>query len=205
MENWFNINGTLLFIVLCVVYIILYLLKRMLIIDNIAAFEILQERGEMWIFDLFFGFTYLSVPVFIAWKFTFTAFSLWVGCFMFGYRITYADLWKLVMIFEIVFIVAEVSRLFWFTVIPQDLTYQDYQAFYPLSLMNLVDHATLPDQWHYPLKALNIFEVVYWLCLLAGIYWVSGKKLRISAYIVSSTYIFLFLLWLAYYILAYRS
>lgn len=205
LEGWFNINGTLLFIALSVVYVILYLLKRMLIIDNIAAFEILQERGEMWVFDIFFGLTYLSVPIFLAWKFTLTAFTVWVGSFMFGYRITYAELWKLVMIFEIIFILAEIAKVFWFTIIPQDLSFQDYQAFYPLSLINLVDYNEVSSRWHYPLKALNIFEGVYWFLLMAGIYWVSGKRLRISVYIVSFTYIFLFMLWLLYYVLAYRS
>ena len=205
LENWFGIDGKLLFISLCLIYIVLFLLKRMLIIDNIAAFEILSERGEMWVFDLFFGLTYLSVPIFLAWKFVFTALALWIGCFMFGYRITFTQLWKLVMICELIFIVAEVCKIGWFTVIPTDLDYQDYQAFYPLSLMSLLDYSQLPIQWHYPLKSLNLFELAYWFLFVVGIFWISGKKLKISFYVVSSSYVFMFFLWLIYYVLAYRS
>ncbi|MEQ8338901.1 MAG: hypothetical protein RIA62_16195 [Cyclobacteriaceae bacterium] len=205
LQNWFGIDGRLLFISLCLIYVVLYFLKRMLIIDNIAAFEILQERGEMWVFDLFFGLTYISVPIFLAWKFAFTTFTLWVGCFMFGYRITFDQLWKLIMIGELIFIVAEIFKIGWFTIIPQDLNYQDYQAFYPLSVMNLVDYTQVSTQWHYPLKSLNLFELVYWCLLIVGVYWISGKRLKISFYVVTSSYVFLFFFWLAYYVLAYRS
>lgn len=177
----------------------------MLIIDHIAAFEILQERGEMWVFDLFFGLTYLSVPIFLAWKFTLSAFVLWVGCFMFGYKITFAQLWKMVTLFELVFVLAELCKLFWFTIIPQDLSFQDYQAFYPLSLMNLVDYESVAARWYYPLKALNVFEILYWLLFIAGIYWISGKKLTISLYLVSSSYILMFIIWLIYYVLVYKG
>lgn len=177
----------------------------MLIIDNIAAFEILQERGEMWVFDLFFGLTYLSVPIFLAWKFAFTTLAIWMGSFMFGYRITFAQLWKLVMICELIFIVAEICKIGWFTVIPQDMDYQDYQAFYPLSVMNLVNYADVPGKWHYPFKSLNLFELVYWVMLIIGVFWISGKRLKISLYVVTTSYVFLFFLWLTYYVLAYRS
>ncbi len=177
----------------------------MLILDNIAAFEILQERGEMWVFDLFFGLTYLSIPIFLAWKFVFTALAIWIGSFMFGYRITYAQLFKLVMICEIVFIVAEICKVGWFTLIPQDLQYQDYQAFYPLSMMSLFDYTQISTKWHYPLKALNLFEIVYWISLVLGVFWVSGKRLKISCYVITSSYVFMFFLWLVYYVLAYRN
>ncbi|XOV91982.1 MAG: hypothetical protein ACFHWX_17455 [Bacteroidota bacterium] len=205
LDNWFSIDGKLLFISLCVIYIVLYLLKRMLIIDHIAAFEILQERGEMWVFDLFFGLTYLSVPIFLAWKFAFTSFIVWVGCFMFGYRVSFTQVWKLVMICELVFVIGEVVKIVWITAIPHDLNYQDYQAFYPLSLINFFNYELIDTKWHYPLKALNIFEIIYWFLLILGVYWVSGKKLLIATYVVASSYIFMFLVWLVYYILAYRA
>ena len=71
-----------------------------------------------------------------------------------------------------------------------------YLAFYPFSLVNFFDYTQIAPHWLYPLKSLNIFEVLYWPVLVLGIYFLSGKKLRISAYIVLSTYIlFFFVLW----------
>lgn len=204
LDDWFSINGKAFFLVVCLLYFAAFLIKRMFIIDDIATFEILQERGEMWIMDLFFGLQYLSVPLFLAWKFTLTSFILWAGCFLFGYRVTYAQLWKMVMIMELIFIVPELLKVVWFTVFETDPTYQDYTAYYPLSLMNFFDYSKLADRWHYPLKALNVFEIIYWFLLTAGIYWLSNKKLKISAMIVGSSYILFFFLWLGYYLIVYK-
>lgn len=202
LENWFDVNGTVYFILLCLLYFTSFMLKRMFIFDSIAAFEVMEERGEMWIFDLFFALEYLIVPVFLAWKFTLTAFLLWTGCFMFGYKITFRQLWKMVMVFELVFIIPEFLKTFWFMSVQSDPTYQDFIAFYPLSLQHAFPSST--PAWTYPLKALNVFEVMYWLLLMLGIFWISDKKIKISAIIVSTSYIFLFLLWLCYYVVVYR-
>lgn len=204
LEDWFSLNGPAYFAILCLLYFAAFLIKRLFILDSIAAFEILQERGEMWVMDIFFGLQYLSVPVFLAWKFTITSFLLWVGCFLFGYRITYAQLWKMVMLMELVFIIPELLKVVWFTVFQTDPTYHDYVAYYPLSLINFFDYQQLADKWHYPLKALNAFEGIYWAALIAGIYWLSNKKLSISAVIVSVSYVFLFLVWIGYYLIVYK-
>lgn len=204
LEDWFSLNGPAYFAILCLLYFTAFLIKRMFIIDNIAAFEILQERGEMWIMDLFFGLQYLSVPLFLAWKFTITAFIMWVGCFLFGYRLSYAQLWKMVMVLELLFIIPELLKVVLFTSIYADPDYHDYVAYYPLSLINLFDYHQLPDRWHYPLKALNLFEALYWGLLVAGVYWLSNKSLRISSYITISSYVLFFLFWLLYYVLVYR-
>lgn len=204
MDDWFSINGKAFFGVLCLLHFAAFLVKRLFILDDIAAFEVLQARGEMWIMDLFFGLQYLSVPVFLAWKFTITAFVLWVGCFLFGYRITYADLWKMVMIMDLTFIVPELLKVVWFLLFETDPTYHDYLAYYPLSFMNFFDYSQLAGKWHYPLKALNLFEMIYWGLLTAGVFWLSRKKLSVSALIVASSYILFFFLWLAYYLVVYK-
>ncbi len=201
IEDWQSQNGIAFFTVLCLLYFASLIIKRMFIIDSIAAFEILQERGEMWIMDLFLGMQYLGVPFFLAWKFTLTSLILWIGCFMFGYRITYAQLWKMVMIMELVFIVPELLKVAWFTLVKTDPTYHDYVAFYPLSLINFFSYENLNPDWHYPLKALNAFELIYWCLLIVGIFWLSNKNLKISALITLSSYILFFLLWLGYYLI----
>ncbi len=202
LENWFDVNATAYFILLCLLYFTSFMLKRMFIFDSIAAFEVMEERGEMWIFDLFFALEYLIVPVFLAWKFTLTAFVLWTGCFMFGYKISFRQLWKMVMVFELVFIIPEFLKTFWFMSVQSDPTYQDFVAFYPFSLQQVISSTSAA--WGYPLKALNVFELAYWLLLTLGIFWISDKKFRISAIIVSTSYIFIFLLWLCYYVVVYR-
>lgn len=203
LEDWFDFNFAGLFMVVCLVYMALLFLKRIFIIDSIAAFEVLNERGDIWVFDILYGIQYLSVPIFLAWKFTWTTLCLWIGSFMFGYRLHFNRLWKLVLLCEIFFFLPEIFKILYYTLFYSDPSYHDYVAFYPFSLINLVDYTTVAAKYHYPLKSLNIFEVMYWPVLMIGIYFLSGKQWKISVYIVFSTYVLFFLLWLLFYIAVY--
>jgi hypothetical protein len=73
-----------------------------------------------------------------------------------------------------------------------------------LSLMNFFNFETLPDQWHYPMKSLNIFEIIYWFFIIAGIYVKSHKVYRQSVIIGVFGYILPFLFWLGYYTIVYK-
>ncbi len=203
LEDWFDFNFTGMFIIICLVYITLLFVKRIFIIDSIAAFEVLNERGEIWVFDILYGIQYLNVPVFLTWKFTWTTLCLWIGSFMFGYRLHFNQLWKLVMFAEIFFFLPEIFKIIYYTLFYSDPNYHDYVAFYPFSLINLVDYTEIQAKYHYPLKSLNIFELLYWPILMVGIYFLSGKKWKISVYIVLSTYVLFFLIWLAFYTAVY--
>ncbi|MFT6855244.1 MAG: hypothetical protein ACJA0X_001218 [Cyclobacteriaceae bacterium] len=204
LDQWFSLDTKAYFVIICALYFSSLMLKRVFIVDDIAAFEILSERGEMWVFDLFFGLQYFIVPVFLIWKFTLTAFLLWIGCFLFGYKVYFNRLWKLVLIMELTFIVPEFLKILWLIFDASDSSYQDVVAFYPLSLINLFNHNTLASAFHYPLKGLNIFEVLYWFLLSFGVYWLSDKQLKVSFYIIISSYVFPFLCWLLFYTVVYR-
>ena len=93
--------------------------------------------------------------------------------------------------------------MLWYTLVYSDPNYYDYLAFYPLSLINFVDYTALDVRWQYPLKALNVFEVIYWVALSYGIFFMSGKRLATSRNIVLSTYVLFFLVWLGFYVVVY--
>ncbi len=204
LQDWYSTNGAAFFIVLCLLYFATFMVKKLFILEGIAAFEILEDRGEMWVMNLFFGLQNFGIPFFLAWKFTVISFMLWVGCFLFGYRVTYAELWKMVMIMELVFILPELLKVVWFTVGQSDPNYHDYVAYYPLSLINFFNYEKIDVSWHYPLKSLNLFEIIYWGLLIMGIYSLSNKKIKYSALIVGTSYVLIFLLWLIYYVIVYK-
>jgi hypothetical protein len=158
----------------------------------------------MGMFKIISGLQYLSIPVIYMVKFTFIAFFIWVGCFGFGYRITYAGCWQIAMVSEIIFVLPELIKIFWFMMIDTDPNYFDVRAFYPLSLMNLFDYTNVADKWHYPLKSLNLFELMYWFFVIAGIYVKSEKEYRQSVIIGIFGYILPFIFWLGYYTLVYK-
>lgn len=204
VKDLFEVKGIYFFFLLCLLTFLLLFIKKTFVEYEITAFQILDERGEMGMFKIITGLQYLSIPAIYLVKFTFIAFFIWVGCFGFGYRVTYANCWHIVMISEIIFILPELIKIIWFMTVETDPNYFDVRAFYPLSLMNLVNYEHVADKWHYPLKSINFFEVIYWFFIVAGIYVKSEKEYKQSIIIGVFGYILPFIFWLGYYTVIYK-
>jgi hypothetical protein len=192
------------FLLLCLISFLLLFIKKNFIEFEITAFQILDERGQLGLFKAISALQYFTIPIIYNTKFTFIAFIVWVGCFTFGYRVTYVNCWHIVMVSEIVFVLPELIKIIWFLVVETDPDFARVKAFYPLSLMNFFNHETLGAKWHYPLKSLSIFELIYTLFIIAGIYLKSGKQYSQSVIIGVFGYVLPFLFWLVYYTLVYK-
>ena len=202
-NSFYHSNKWLLFLFLCLVTFLLLFVKKAFIESETAVFEFLQDRPEGSFFQILNTLQYLSIPLIYLWKLTVISFVIWVGCFMFGYKITYAHCWQASLVAEFIFLIPEIIKIAWLTWVVSDPTYFEIQMFYPLSLLSLADAATLDRRFVYPLKALNVFEAAYWVLLIYGIHYYARKKLRIAALIVASSYILLFLFWLLFYMVVY--
>jgi len=88
--------------------------------------------------------------------------------------------------------------------IQTDPTIHDIRAFYPFSLMHFFDYNFLDKRWAYPLRALNIFEVVYWFLLVKGVHHYARKDKTMVWLIVACSYVLLFFLWLGFYAVVYK-
>ena len=193
-----------LFILLSLLTFLLLLTKKVFIESEIAAFEILEQKGEMGFFYLINGLQYLGIPLMYLYKFTIIALVIWIGCFTFGYKLTYQQLWGVALVSEFVFLIPEVLKVGWFLFFVGDPNYFDLSAFYPFSVLQLFDYSILNDKWIYPLKAINLFEVFYWLALVTGIHYYANKHKQTAYYIVFSSYVLAFGLWLIYWVNIYK-
>ncbi len=204
-ENpFYAADKRVLFLLLCTLTLLLLYIKKAFIENETAAFEFLQDRPEGMVLQIISGLQYLSIPLIYLWKFTVIGFILWVGCFMFGYRITYAQCWGIVMAAEFVFLIPELLKIGWFMFIETDPDYYTIRGFYPLSLMQFFDYLSMDKRWAYPLRALNLFEIVYWFALANGVHYFARKEKRIVWWIVACGYILIFLLWLVFYVIVYK-
>jgi hypothetical protein len=109
-ENWFNFHSSHIFALISLLYICILFLNRAFILADIAVFELLKERNQLSLFNFLYSSQYFITPIWLVWKFSVTALILWMGCFMFGYKVTYQALWKWVMCCEIIFIIPELKR-----------------------------------------------------------------------------------------------
>lgn len=203
-KSFFAADKRLLFLLLCLATLLLLYIKITFIENETAAFEFLQDRPEGMILRLLSTLKFLSVPFVYMWKFTVIAFVVWVGCFMFGYRVTYQQCWGVVIGAEYIFLIAEVLKIVWFMSIQTDPTLNDISAFYPFSLMHFFDYYSLDKRWAYPLRALNLFEIAYWFLLVEGIQHYARKDKKYIWIIVSCSYILIFFLWLLFYLVVYK-
>ena len=203
-DDFININRWAYFMLLCLATFLLLFMKKNFVESSIAAFEVMEGKGEMGIFHLISTLQYLSIPIYYLWKFTITSFVLWVGCFMFGYKITYSRLWQIVLVSEMLFLLPDLIKTGWFILVETDPTYWDVRAFYPLSLMNLFDYELIESRWHYPLKSINLFEIIYWFLLVHLIHFSAKKKISYAYSIVFSSYVLFFFVWLGFYVIVYK-
>lgn len=203
-KSFFGADKKLLFVLLCLATLLLLYIKIAFIENETAAFEFLQDRPQGVILRLIAGLKMLSIPFIYLWKFTVIAFVIWVGCFMFGYRVTYSQCWGVVIGAEYIFLIPEVLKIIWFMTVQTDPSYIDIRGFYPLSLMHFVDYYSIDDRWAYPLRALNLFEIAYWFLLVEGIHHYARKDKKYVWIIVACSYILLFFLWLGFYVIVYK-
>ncbi|MDN5216513.1 hypothetical protein QQ020_30875 [Fulvivirgaceae bacterium BMA12] len=203
-DDLINMNKWAYFILLCLATFLLLFIKKSFIESRIAAFEIMEGKGQMTVLHFITALQYLSIPIYYLWKFTIISFVLWVGCFMFGYKITYGRLWQIVLIGETLFLLPDFIKTAWFMFFETDPTFWDVKAFYPLSLMHFFDYELIEKKWHYPLKSINLFEVMYWFVLVYLIHFSAKKKLSYAYSIVFSSYVLFLFIWLGFYIIVYK-
>lgn len=199
----FAADKKLTFLLLCAASFFLLFVKIELLEKSTAAFEFLADRPEGMILRVIAGLKYLSIPLIYLWKFTVIGFVIWMGCFMYGYRVTFAQCWGLVVVAEYIFLIPEVIKIVYFLFFVGDPNLYQINGFYPLSLISLYEYSDIDPKYAYPLRALNLFEIVYWFALVEGVHHFSRKEKSQAWIIVVSSYIFLFALWIWYYIIVY--
>lgn len=200
----FATDKKLTFIILCLLSVLLLYIKKSFIEYETAAFEFLQDRPEGTVLKVISALQFFSIPLIYLWKFTVIGFVVWLGCFTYGFRITFSQCWSVVMAAEFIFIIPEILKIIWFLFIETDPTLPEIRAFYPLSLMNFFDFETLDKRYAYPLRALSVFEIFYVLVLVNGVHFYARREKQSAWWIVSTSYILIFSLWLVFYIIVYK-
>lgn len=203
-KSFFSADKKLTFLLLVVAtYLVLYI-KVVFIENETAAFEFLADQPEGAVLQAVAALRFLSVPLIYLWKFTVIGFVIWVGCFMWGYRVTFSQCWGIAIVSEFIFLVPELIKILWYFFVETDPTIYDIRGFYPLSLMNLFEYEEIDTRYAYPLRALNVFELIYWYLLINGVHFFARKKKDIAMLIVLTSYVLMFFLWLWFYTIVYK-
>lgn len=107
---------------------------------------------------------YILIPIILFIKICLISFCIEVGVIFKSYKLDFKNIFKVVLIAESVFLVAQFIRTL--TLCFLDFkTLDEIQYFYPLSVLNLFDPENLAIWLVYPLQKINLFMLAYFLLL----------------------------------------
>ena len=113
-------------------------------------------------------------------------------------EIDYNNLLKIIITAEFVFLLPVIIKFLWFYNSIQNYTIDELKTFSPLSALAFFDEKTLPLLWFYPLKILNVFEILYWFVLGFFISKTISKRFDFSLNVVVVSYLPVLLIWVSF-------
>lgn len=159
-------------------------------IDQINRMLDMQSKYEYWAYLLLFIFNLI--------KYSIIALIIQTGIFLWGFKISYSQLFRVVIVAEFIFLFPLIIKLVWFYFVETNYTLEELQQFYPLSILNVFYVKQISQLWFYPLQLLNVFELLYWFILALGISKVIKKDFDKSLRIVLSSYLPALFIWVIF-------
>lgn len=156
-----------------------------LAVDRIREILVAKKRFQ-WI-------TYLIFPLVIFLKICFVTGSLIVLQYLDSISISRKEIFRVVIIGEIVFVIRGFVRYVYFLINPPQKI-EDVSSF-SLSLTSVYG-SDAPSYLHYALQSINVFQLMYFLLLARGIQEYTGYGFKKSFRFVSSSYGLLFFFWI---------
>ncbi|EOZ95735.1 hypothetical protein A33Q_3097 [Indibacter alkaliphilus LW1] len=205
LEMFLDFDKRLFFLIIVIFFLVIRIMTDNIILQSIPGYEELDEEGTFTYMYIFNALNYIWTPFSLLWKFTVTAFIIWTGSFAFGYKIDFKQIWQVVMVAELIFILPELLKFLLFLNPPADISFIEIKNYYPLSLLSLFETTDIEGKYLYPLRAINLFELIYIIFLVLGFHTISKRPIKESAWVITFSYTLCFLLWLLFYVLAYKG
>lgn len=120
------------------------------------------------------------------------------GLYLRKIEISFDSILKIAVVGEFIFLIPQIIKFTWFYYSKEAYTVDDLKTFFPMSALNFFDDQKLSLLWYYPLKTINIFEVLYWFVLAFLISPLLKKDFNSSLNIVLSSYLPALLVWVSF-------
>lgn len=163
---------TILLIILIVIYFLLTYLSESWIFNKdffyrslSTEFPLTSLEGVMETKQMYWWASYLIQIVMVLCKVLFAALCIFIGVVLADIKFSFKDLFRSVILAEFVFIIAQSIYLANLYINRTDLTFENAANYFPLSALSFLGVETVVQWLHYPLQTLNLFEVVYILCI----------------------------------------
>lgn len=135
--------------------------------DELEDFE--DEEEANYVSEFFISAAFLAVGKFIQ-------FSLITAGMYISFTLTretenvkLKHIFKIIVIAQFVFLIPLIVKYIWFLGFKESYTYKELINFSVLSVYSFFEPSGIPDWLVYPLKILNLFEVIYVLTIATGL------------------------------------
>jgi hypothetical protein len=205
--RYFSLKGFHLFVFIILGNLIIMWLSKSVLIDetvfyNAYSEQLTYDRAR----QLFEGFksiswvSYVISPVILLIKYSLVSLVLYLGIIFnnLQYKVSLGSVFKVVIASDIVFLLAGLTKFFWFCFFAGSYNLNDLSFFYPLSLINIFEADEIEKIWVYPLQTVNAFHLLYLLLLSYGLNNVSEIVKSDSDKIVLLSYLPGLLLWVTF-------
>ncbi len=139
--------------------------------------------------------SYFVQPLFLLLRCAIFASVLFAGLLLTKESLSFGKCIRIVIIADGIALIVTLIRTAWFILRPNSSPL-DFQTFYPLSIVQLLDIHKIPKYLIYPLQQINLFEVGYWILLAFGVRSLTKRKWGPSFSIVAATYGISMLIWI---------
>ncbi|GGH12081.1 hypothetical protein [Mucilaginibacter phyllosphaerae] len=150
---------------------------------------------ELRVYDMIQKWIYLSAVTYLLSRILIVTLILYTALYLSEVSVSFKNVFGTVILAEYIFLIPAVIKFSHFYLAGSAFTLQDWHLYYPLSTMQLVGSA--PADWHYSLQTLNLFEVLYWFLLAAGIRRIAGLNYDESLKVVVKSYLPALLIWVS--------
>ena len=118
---------------------------------------------------------YVMTPILLLFKFLFASICINIGVILSGIEIKFNKVFKVVLLAEVVFIIAQITFITILYLNLDDITLQNASGYFPFSTLSFIGIENVNAQWAiYPLQTLNLFEVFY----MIAIAWLLSRKVK---------------------------
>ena len=206
IEELLSVKGWKLFLGIVFLNVVIAVVSQLTLIDETVFFNSYSEQltydRAIELFQEMRSFSWIAYAitfVMLILKFTSVSILIFIGVFFADLQreITLGNVFKVVIISELIFIAASVVKIVWFIFFVSSYTLEDLSFFYPLSLINLFTESEVASYWVYTLQTINLFQVLYVLMLAYGLGRVGGVRRQSTDKVVLSTYIPGLAIWIA--------
>jgi len=201
-KNIFSFKIGYLLLVFTIFYIVITFLTNYWILTDGFYYSAFGNRLSEERIEAFIGLNkqlqwigYIMIPFFMTLKWIILASVLYVGLFLFNQPIPFNVSVKIIIIAEFAILLAVLVKMTLFLIyMPHSI--EEVQFFYPLSVLHFFSIKQVPTFLVYPLQQLNLFEVIYWILITAGIQTFTKNTFTKAIKITASSYGVAMLLWI---------